>query len=351
MPSISPEALATRLSGKGKPLPAILLLGKETYLRDAARQSVIDACVDPGVRDWALARFSAGEDALAHIVGHARMVPMLAPRQVVVVSDLDAIDELGDKARDAAVDELADYLKDPAPFTVLVLEAGSIDQRTKLYKLLMEKAAVVEAELPENPDQRLRAAATLATQMARDCEAAIEPDAAEELADVCNGDLALIRSEIAKLATYAGKGQKIQRAEVAELVASEKKYSVWELADMLAMRRRDQAMRFLDKLLREGEPPPALVGGMAWMFRKLIEAQDLSPHTNSYQAAAKLVMRPATAEIAMRQARKIPRRQLVSGLRALYDADSRLKSGADDRAVMEFLVARLTGGSEARSKS
>jgi hypothetical protein len=79
------------------------------------------------------------------------------------------------------------------------------------------------------------------------------------------------------------------------------------------------------------------------MFRKLIEAQGLDAHTSPYQAAGRLGMRAATAEIALRHARKIPRRQLVEGLRALYDADSRLKGGSrNDRAVMEFVVAQLT---------
>ena len=56
---------------------------------------------------------------------------------------------------------------------------------------------------------------------------------------------------------------------------------------------------------------------------------------------------PETAEIAIRYARKIPRRQLVEGLRALYDADSSVKGGSpDDRAVMEFVLARLTGSSD-----
>jgi len=51
--------------------------------------------------------------------------------------------------------------------------------------------------------------------------------------------------------------------------------------------------------------------------------------------------------MAVRQAQKIPRRQLVRGLQALYEADSRLKSGTkDDRAVMEFLVAQLAGSRE-----
>jgi DNA polymerase-3 subunit delta len=351
MPPISVEQLVDRLT-KGKPVPAILLLGTDSYLREMTRQRIIDVSVDPGARDWGLARFSARNDELAHVLGQARTVPMLAARQVVVLSELEEVEHLRDTARDAAIADLTDYLNDPSPFTVLVLEADALDQRMKLSKLLLEKAVVVAAELPADPGERLRMAAELAVQMAREQGSTIEPDAAEELADLCNCNLSALRSEVDKLATYAGKAQPIRRADVNELVISEKKYSVWELADILASRQRTRALLFLDNLLREGEQPPALVGAMAWMFRKLLEAQDLSPNMNSYQAAGKLAMRPATAEMAIRQARKIPRQQLVNGLRALYDADSRLKSsGSDnDRAVLEFLVAGLTNVGPAPTK-
>jgi DNA polymerase III delta subunit len=114
---------------------------------------------------------------------------------------------------------------------------------------------------------------------------------------------------------------------------------------MLATGQRARALVFLDTLLREGEAAPALVGAMAWMYRKLLEAKELGPGASGWQAASRLKMRPPAAEMAVRQAQKIPRRQLVEGLRALYDADSQLKSGlAQERAVMEFLVAKLIGG-------
>jgi hypothetical protein len=178
--------------------------------------------------------------------------------------------------------------------------------------------------------------------MARARKAPLDNDTAEVLADLCNADLAAIRIEIEKLATYVGSGQPIRRADVDALVVSEKKYSVWELADMLATGQRAKALAFLDSLLREGEQPPALVGAMAWMYRTLLQVQELGPHVSGGQAAGILRMRRDTAEMAVRQARKIPRRQLVDGLSALYDADSLLKSGAPDRrAVMEFLVAQL----------
>jgi DNA polymerase-3 subunit delta len=271
---------------------------------------------------------------------------MLAPRQVIVYSDLESIEPAADSKKDDPAEALREYLESPAPFTVLVLEAAKLDQRTKLAKLLAEAIPVVAAELPEEPSERLRVATRLTKQMAAKDQGAIEDDAAEELADLCNGDLAAVRSELAKLITYAGPERRIARADVEALVVAEKKYSVWELADVLASGQLARALKLLDQLLREGEQPPALVGALAWTFRKLLEAQELGRGVSSGMAAGRLGMRRDAAEAALRQAQKISRSQLVRGLRALYEADSRLKWGAkDERAVMEFLAAELAGRS------
>jgi DNA polymerase-3 subunit delta len=177
-------------------------------------------------------------------------------------------------------------------------------------------------------------------RMARDAGVEIERAAAEELAEMLNGELALIRTEIAKLATYVGERKSITEADVDALVVSERSYTIWELTELLATRQRDRALVFLDSLVRAGEQPPMIVGALAWMFRKLIEAQELPPGP---QSVRRLGMRPATAELALRQARRIPRQMLLEGLRALYEADSQLKSGTkNDRAVLEYVVARLT---------
>ena len=112
---------------------------------------------------------------------------------------------------------------------------------------------------------------------------------------------------------------------------------------LIADRKRDAALVFLDNLLREGEQAIAIVGALAWLYRKLIEARGLPATTNGYQAARQLAMRPDAAEHALRQAHRIPKKDLLAGLAALADADSQLKSSnPDPRAFMEFLVARLT---------
>lgn len=343
MPVLSPEKLLERLA-VGRPLPGVLLLGNDLYLRDLCRARLIEAWVPQDAREWGVSRLSAAEDSLARVLGQAQTLPMLAPRQVVFVQDAEALENLGDEALEDALERLAAYLDDPAPFTMLVFEAAALDQRKRLFKTLNEKALIVAVELPGEPEDREAAAVVMTLQMAGEMGMELARDAAGELAESCNGDLARIGNELAKLATYAGERRQITRADVEALVVSAKKYSVWQLADMLASRQPARALEFLDSLLREGEPPAGLVGAMAWMYRKLIEAQELPAHLSGWQAARQLGMRPETAELALRQSHKIPRPKLLDGLAALYEADSRLKSGTtDQRAVMEFLVTRLAG--------
>jgi DNA polymerase-3 subunit delta len=341
MAALTPNELLARLA-KGKPIPGILLIGTDSYLRELCRKKLVDSYVAEGTRDWGIRRFSAKEDDVSAILGQAQTMPMLAPRQVIFVGETEAWERLGDDSRDALVKEISKYFDNPAPFTVLVFEAGALDQRMRLAKILTEKTLTVSIELATDPDERARLAVPLALDMARKLGAALEPDAAEELCDTLNGELATIRTELEKLSAYAGERRKITRADVDLLVISSRKYEVWDLADMLAARQPSQALEFLDSLLRQGEAAPALLGALAWMYRKLLEAQELPSGTVGWQAASRLKMRPAAAELAVQQSRKFPKTQLTEGLAALYEADSRLKSGVtNQRAVMEFLVTQL----------
>ena len=73
-------------------------------------------------------------------------MPMLSPQQVVFFLVSEAIEEFADKKRDDALRQMELYLADPAPFTVLVIEAAHLDQRMKLAKLLAEKSLVVQVD-------------------------------------------------------------------------------------------------------------------------------------------------------------------------------------------------------------
>jgi DNA polymerase-3 subunit delta len=342
MPPVSPDELLSRLK-KGKPIPAILLLGEEPYLRDICRSQLIDQYVPEAARTWAVSRFSAERGDIQAALDQAQTLPMLSPQQVVFLEDAESIEEFADKKREDAVKQLELYLADPAPFTVLVMEATHLDQRMRLSKLLVEKSLVVEVGLGEDPNQRSATAVALARSLAKEQGVEFERGAAEDLAECVAADLQRLKTEIEKLSTFAGDRKLIRREDVTLMVISERAATVWEMADMLASRQPKRALDFLDRLLRDGEEPLQMLGAMAWMYRKLVEATEIKGAVNGWQAARALQMRPEQAGLAVQNSRKISKPRLLAGMRAFQRADDRLKRGGEDsRAVMEFLITELT---------
>jgi len=343
MVQISAGDLLSRLE-KGRPIPAILLLGEETYLRDTCRAQLIERFVPPAARTWAVSRFSADRNEVQAAMDQAQTLPLLSPLQLVFLEDAEVIDELSDKKRDEAVKQIESYLEDPASFTILIIEAQRLDQRMRLSKLLAEKSLVVEVGLGDRQDDRISSAVALAKVMAKEDGVEFEKGAAEDLAESVSADLQRLKTEITKLSTFAGTKKLITRRDVATLVISEKTATVWELVDLIASRQPKRALEFLDRVLREGEQPLQILGALTWMYRKVMEASELRGITQPWQASRVLAMRPDQAELAVNSARKISKPRLLAGLEALQIADSRLKGSgsAQTRTVLEFLLAELT---------
>ena len=342
MAQVSAEKLVDRIA-RGKAIPAIALLGSDAYLRDSCRKQIVEACVPEAAREWAVFRIRGDAEGWNEALKQVQTMPMLAPRQVIIVEDAALIEKMGEDSREEIIEALAGYLASPAPFSVLLIEADSLDGRQRLYKLVAEKALLVELTIGSE------SAATLAEQMARELGVVIERPAAALLAESVNFEPARIRMEIDKLAAYALDRKRITPADVELLVKAARKNTVWQLADMLATRQRAAALEFLDNLLREGEEPVRLVGALAFRYCKLIEARGLPRTTNGFTAARHLGMSPSDAEAAIRNAHRVSKAELLAGLAALADADSQLKSSNPDvRAFMEFLIARLTSPLPAR---
>lgn len=339
MADVSPEKLIARLAG-GKPVPAVVLLGTDPYLRDLCRKQIVEACVPEGAREWAVARVRGDGKGWNEALERVQTMPMLAPKQVIIVEDAELIEKLGDDSRDEILGALGKYLDSPAFFSVLLIQAEALDRRQRFYKVLAEKALLVELTIGSE------SAASLAVQMAKESGVEIDRAAATLLVEILNGEPARIRIEVDKLAAYAQDRGRIATSDVEALVVAARKNTVWQLADMLATRERAAAMSFLDNLLREGEEPVRLVGALAWRYRKLVEARGLPRTTSGWQAAKQLGMNPNDAEAAIRNAHRVSKAELLAGLVALADADSQLKSSnPNPRAFMEFLIARLTSTS------
>ena len=214
MARIATQELLTRLE-KGKVIPAIVLLGEEPYLRDACRAQLIEKYVPEASRTWAVSRYSAERGETEAALSQAQSLPMLSPQQVVFLEDAGGIEKLGEKNRDETVALLETYLGNPAPFTVLVIEAARLDERMKLAKVLGQ-ALVVEVGLGDNVEQRQAAAVAMAGNVAKEHGLTFERGAAEDLAERVSADLMRLKTEMEKLAAYVGERKIIRREDVGD---------------------------------------------------------------------------------------------------------------------------------------
>src|SRR5258708_38042458 len=118
MGRLSTEEFLERLQ-MGKPVPAVLLLGDEPYLRDECRKQLIEKYVPEAARAWAISRFSADDGETQAAVDQAQTLTMISPQKVVFMGDGEAIEEVGEKARGEAGETEVDDVEIQGRYAVL----------------------------------------------------------------------------------------------------------------------------------------------------------------------------------------------------------------------------------------
>ncbi|PYR29554.1 MAG: hypothetical protein DMF92_11465, partial [Acidobacteria bacterium] len=146
MPLATPAAVRQQLkSGRVDP---IYLLQGEDDVEKSALAGEFAALVDEGLRAFNVERIHAGDlttadklaDGVASIVGAVRTLPMMSPQRVVIVLQADTllVPKRESEAATRALDQLETIINQADPRTTLVLVAGSVDKRSRMYKLLVK---------------------------------------------------------------------------------------------------------------------------------------------------------------------------------------------------------------------
>lgn len=313
------------------PPPVHLIVGEDAYLREVLRGHIIAARVPAEARAMAVARFSLEETPLAEVLARAATPALFSPVQVFVLDGVEAVD-------DEQLERLEEYLEAAPAHAVLIFEAEKLDRRTRPARLLLERCQVHAADPPDD-----RGAVQAAEELARRRGLALSRDVAEELVFVLGTNQCRLRAELEKLGAYVGGRGEVTSADVAAVVSPARQFSVFEMADLLAERRRADALVRLRRLVEAGESPVGIVGLLAWLYRQLIQARVLPRGTPAGKAAQVLRAPRARVEELLRHAHKFPLEELRQGLAALLAADVALKSSPPDSlAVLETLVVRLT---------
>jgi DNA polymerase-3 subunit delta len=267
---------------KGEVAPAYLVAGEEDALRERSVRA-LEGLVAEEDRELDLERIDGRGADWGRVVAAARTLPWQSPRRVVTVSAAQRV--AGEP------EGLLEYLDDPSPRSVLVLEARAVDGRRNPWKGIGTRCVLVECKPLSDAELEGEAAAAL-----RDRNVKATRPVVRRIIELVGQDLSRLQSEVEKLALVA-EGGTLTQDDVEALVGRSRERAVWDFTDALALRDGDRALLVLDEMLEDGASEHYLVAMAEWSFRNLLAGKDLVARGRSpRQAAGELNVRGPGAQ-------------------------------------------------------
>lgn len=307
MPALTPGTLRNRIAS-GDLDPVYLLVGDDEREKEALAVALAET-IDEGLRAFNVGRFHGGDAGLEDVLAAARIVPMMAPRRIVIALRAERMLQPARESEAArrALDALEDYLAAPSPETTLVLSAGGLDERRRIVKQLRALAAVVRCGVPEDAAGLRRWIRERLDEAGRRADDA----AVRLLGDLAGRDTVRLRNALDRLLLFVDVGASIAPAHVHELLGPSAPNATddWAVARAIEQGVADRALRELGLVLDAGAVPHMVLGQLAWVARTKLAAA-----------------------------------RIESAIEAVFRTDLALKqSGGEPRVLLERLVVDLCG--------
>ncbi len=308
-----------------------LLLGPEQYQRQLGLEYIKNHLVPPEAAAFDSSIYSAKETPLDKIFETANTFPMLSDRRLVAVTELDKLAENQHEKFLKSLDLLL-------PRSMLVLVAGDLDRRKKLYKTIQDKGCVVEFR-----ELKGKELARWVEAYAKERGYRISSGIAEKIVNLVGSDLQSLAGELEKVLLYKGKNAEIAEDALNDLVRDSRQHTIFELTDAIGMRNRAGALVLLAKLLGMGAEPLYIVTMLARNSRQVLIVKDcLQKGMPSRSIGSAAQIPPFLLEPFIRQARTMDLETVRKMHTGLHDIDKRLKSSSvDAQTLLEVFICAL----------
>ena len=267
---------------KYKRAQATVVFGDEPFLKRLViqalrRPAVGSAAADDG--DWAFSSFDCNEsppewrDLRDELSSHS----LFGGGSRLIV--LEQADDFVSLHRG----ELEDYVSQSHSTGVLLLEVTTWPANTKLYKLVDESGLQIDCRPPQAAFKGGKTKELDEKAITRwiigwgksQHGLAVANDAAQLMLELTGPVFGLLDSDLAKLALFVQKGEKVTAQLVQEIVGGWRSQTAFEMVDAAVSGNAAEALVQLDRLMQAGEHPLALLGAVGWSLRRYAAATRL----------------------------------------------------------------------------
>lgn len=212
------------------------MYGTEEFLKAELQRVFLENALQPHEKDFNLDIVYGADVDASQIVGLCSSYPVMAPRRVVIVRDLEKL---------KGADPLVAYAENPNEHaTVMFVCRGRPNLNTNPYRALKRVATDVAVESPKEWE----VAGWISSYM-KERGHKMDPRAAQMLADYVGADLQSVVGELDKLQTYIGDRKEITLDDVIAGSGQTREINIFELQKAVGAANYVLAVTIAERML------------------------------------------------------------------------------------------------------
>lgn len=223
--------------------PLIALIGPDPFLRLETRKILTDRALDGQMPEMNFSKYQAGQDEMGAILAACRDYPCFAARRVVLLQDAQ-------KIRKKEVKEFIQYIKDPQPTTLFLLEADKLDGRLEWVKALKKCFAMMDM-----PETKRAEAVRWVVWCFEQEKKPWDDRVPEALVELLGAKLGQLQQAVQQCCLYAADRSSITFKDIEALFVKVAAEDVFEVLEALFIGNAIKLHISLDRLLSSGEAP------------------------------------------------------------------------------------------------
>lgn len=320
--------------------PVYLLYGTESFLMKETGQLLLENVLGDE-RDFNFSTYDMEETPIESALEDAETFPFMGDNKVIFIQN--PVFLTAEKQKDKAIHNIArleSYLKEPAPYSIVVFFAPyeKLDERKKVTKELKRRANV--AEMKKLNDAELK---SWVNSHAKKRGIELDQEAVDMIIALAGTNLFMLSNELDKLALYAGPGGRIDVQTAEQLIPKSLEQNIFSLTDKVVQRQPAEALRIYYDLLKQNEEPIKILALLAAQFRLIYQIKELSRKGYGQQQIAGIVKaHPYRVKMAAGLASKFSDSELASLIAQIAEADYQMKTGGADKSLLvEIFLMKL----------
>lgn len=302
-----------------------LLYGEEAYLRKQYRDRLKEAIIGDDTMNY---HYYEGKNiSTGEVIDQAETLPFFAERRLLVIENSGLFKSGGE--------QLAEYLKEPAPTAFFLMVETEIDKRSRLYKAVQAKGCAVEFSVQDESTLKRWILGMVKKENRKITEAALD-----FLLEKTGTDMENIRREMEKLFCYCLDRDAVTEEDISEICTKRIGNHIFDMVGAIADKKQKKALELYYELLAQKEPPMRILFLIARQFNLLLQVKELLGKGYSNKMIGEKVGLPGfVAGKYVTQASRFKTEELREAMEACVETEEAVKTGKmNETMAVEMLI-------------